>query len=226
MARNKYPEVTVNRILDTALRLFLEQGYEHTTIQDIVDGLGGLSKGAIYHHFKSKEEIIEAVAGRLYGGMEDVFSALLDDPSLNGLEKLRRALSLSLENPNQVVFMQAAPNFLKNPRFLAQELTSALQEVAPRFLAPVIRQGMEDGSIHTDSPEELAEILLLICDIWINPMVFTFTSQQLASRLRFAQRLLEQLGAPVLSDAMLERIEEYRALIAPNALDESLPADE
>ena len=52
MARNKYPEETVNRILDVAGHLFMEKGYEHTSIQDIIDNLGGLSKGAIYHHFK------------------------------------------------------------------------------------------------------------------------------------------------------------------------------
>ena len=44
MARNKYPEVTVERILDVSQRLFLEKGYDNTTIQDIVDELGGLSK--------------------------------------------------------------------------------------------------------------------------------------------------------------------------------------
>lgn len=60
MARNKYPELTVEKILEVSQRLFLEKGYEQTTIQDIVDNLGGLTKGAVYHHFKSKEEIINA----------------------------------------------------------------------------------------------------------------------------------------------------------------------
>lgn len=54
MARNAHPEVTRTRILDAAQRLFMAQGYEHTSIQNIVDELGDLSKGAIYHHFKSK----------------------------------------------------------------------------------------------------------------------------------------------------------------------------
>ena len=40
MARNKYPEETVARILDVSLKLFLEKGYENTTIQDIIDALG------------------------------------------------------------------------------------------------------------------------------------------------------------------------------------------
>ena len=45
MARNKHPEETVNLILEVAFRLFMEKGYEHTSIQDIIEHLGGLSKG-------------------------------------------------------------------------------------------------------------------------------------------------------------------------------------
>ena len=66
MARNKYPEETVEKILTAARRLFLEKGYEKTTIQDIVDQLGGLTKGAVYHHFKSKEEIMNALTTKMF----------------------------------------------------------------------------------------------------------------------------------------------------------------
>ena len=65
MARNKHPEETINLILDVAFRRFMEKGYEHTSIQDIIDHLGGLSKGAIYHHIKSKEHILVAVTDRI-----------------------------------------------------------------------------------------------------------------------------------------------------------------
>ena len=65
MARNKHPEETVNLILDVAFRLFMEKGYEHTSIQNIIDNLGGLTKGAIYHHFKSKEDILVALTNRM-----------------------------------------------------------------------------------------------------------------------------------------------------------------
>ncbi len=56
MPRNKYPEQTVEKILSAAERLFAQKGYAKTTLQDIIDTTG-LSKGAVYHHFKSKEEI-------------------------------------------------------------------------------------------------------------------------------------------------------------------------
>ena len=59
MARNKHPEETVEKILAVSAKLFMEKGYEHTTLQDIIDNLGGLTKGAIYHHFKSKEDILD-----------------------------------------------------------------------------------------------------------------------------------------------------------------------
>ena len=55
MGRNKYPEETVAKILDAALELFCVQGYEGTSIQDIVDRLDGMTKGDVYHHFNSKE---------------------------------------------------------------------------------------------------------------------------------------------------------------------------
>jgi len=66
VARNKYPEVTVEKILEVSQRLFIEKGYDNTTIQDIVNELGGLTKGAIYHHFKSKEEIMDALINKMF----------------------------------------------------------------------------------------------------------------------------------------------------------------
>ncbi len=58
MARNKYPEETVKLILDVATYLFVEKGYDATSLQDIINETH-LSKGAIYHHFSSKEEILQ-----------------------------------------------------------------------------------------------------------------------------------------------------------------------
>lgn len=70
MPRNKYPEETVQKILDASLKLFLEKGYEQTTVLDIVDNLGGLTRGAFYHHFKSKEEVLDALSEQLYHKMD------------------------------------------------------------------------------------------------------------------------------------------------------------
>ena len=88
MPRNKYPEQTVEKILDAAAQLFLQKGYQNTTLQDIIDATK-LSKGAVYHHFKSKEEIAQKVGDRLGDAMWEPLHRIRDDPRLTGLEKLQ-----------------------------------------------------------------------------------------------------------------------------------------
>ncbi|MGW0069548.1 TetR/AcrR family transcriptional regulator, partial [Streptosporangium sandarakinum] len=51
---------TRTRIQETALRLFTEQGYEATSLREIAEALG-VTKAALYYHFKSKEEIITSL---------------------------------------------------------------------------------------------------------------------------------------------------------------------
>ena len=89
MARNKPPEETVNLIVSVAFRKFMEKGYEHTSIQDIIDNLGGMSKGAIYHHFKSKEDILMAVMDRMTAGSNRMLKDIRDRKGLSGKEKLK-----------------------------------------------------------------------------------------------------------------------------------------
>lgn len=84
MARNKHPEETVNLILDVAFRLFIEKVYEHTSIQDIIEQLGRLSKGAIYHHFKSKEDIMVAVTDRITAESNHMLTVIRVRTDLNG----------------------------------------------------------------------------------------------------------------------------------------------
>lgn len=55
MGRNKYPEITENRILEMAMKLFIEKGYERTTLQDIADAIG-MTRGAIYHHLRTRRK--------------------------------------------------------------------------------------------------------------------------------------------------------------------------
>ncbi|MEQ8356082.1 MAG: TetR/AcrR family transcriptional regulator [Kiloniellaceae bacterium] len=53
-------ETTRDHIVEAADRLFYRQGYEHTSFSDIADAVG-ISRGNFYYHFKSKDEILDAV---------------------------------------------------------------------------------------------------------------------------------------------------------------------
>lgn len=133
MARNKYPEVTVERILDVSQRLFLEKGYDNTTIQDIVDQLGGLSKGAVYHHFKSKEEIMDAVGDRMFFA-NNPFEAVRGRKDLNGLQKLREVIRLNQEDSARSSLTVQAIPITKNPRLLVEMIASNRRILTPYFL--------------------------------------------------------------------------------------------
>lgn len=194
MARNKYPEVTVEKILEVSQRLFLEKGYDNTTIQDIVDELGGLTKGAIYHHFKSKEEIMDALSEKMFTS-NNPFEAVKKRKELNGLEKMRLAVKLNQADENQVELTRQAIPLLKNPRVLAGMLESNRQFLCPYWLE-LIKEGQKDGSIQTQYPKELAELLVLL-DLWMLPSVFPADEEGIHNRHQFIFQLLEKIGLPL-----------------------------
>lgn len=209
MARNKYPEETVEKILSASMRLFLEKGYENTTLQDIIDQLGGLTKGAIYHHFKGKEEILLAITDRLGEETERRMAAIRDDPTRNGLEKLREMFWASLRNADQTQMFSVAPNLLNNPRFLAISLRDVMETVVPKYAAPVLREGVRDGSIHTDYPEEVGEAALLLSNIWINPLIYPAEPEKMRRRIAFYGEILAAMGIDVLDDEMRAALAHY-----------------
>lgn len=216
MARNKYPEITEQRILDASLKLFLEKGYEHTTIQDIIDELGNLTKGAIYHHFKSKSDIIEAVMEQLYGGQEKDFEDILAG-SGTGLEKLKKLMIVSLKSHGNQLMIKAAPNIMKNPRFLTKQLFESLNETVPQLILPLIEEGIQDGSIKTDYPKELAEALLILCNFWLNPFIFQNSAEEQVQKIRFMGDLLNRLDMSIIDDEVIDILESYRKQLAENS---------
>lgn len=215
MARNKYPEETVNKILDVSMQLFLEKGYEHTSIQDIVNHLGGLSKGAIYHHFKSKEDILDGVMNKLYQNNDnelDHLRLLEKDSSMTGLQKLQALFTTALESPRQDDMFQMAPDFLKNPQMLAMQIEGIYTESVPHFVQPIIEEGIADGSIKTDYPKELAEMILLLINIWLIPLVHDEDPNSVTNRFALFQEMMGKMGIEIFDKDAVKRLEKFRKM--------------
>ncbi|HJA62693.1 MAG TPA: TetR/AcrR family transcriptional regulator [Candidatus Intestinimonas stercoravium] len=207
MARNKHPEVTVERILDAAQRLFLEKGYEATTIQDIVDELGGLTKGAIYHHFKSKEEIMDAVGDRMFFA-NDPFKAVRGRDDRSGLEKLREAVRLHQGDAERTrMTIQAIP-IVWEPRLLVEMIESNRRILTPCYLE-LIQEGIRDGSIHTQYPREIAELLPLLTSLWLLPSVFPATREEMRRKFEFLGDMLEKMGVPLVDGSIRALIDAF-----------------
>ena len=212
MARNKHPEETVHLILDVAFRLFMEKGYEHTSIQDIIDRLGGLSKGAIYHHFKSKDDILIAVTERMTAQSNAMLAHIRDRRDLNGREKLKTIFKESINRPVQNEIFTVAPNFHNNPRLIFSLLHDTIDQVAPNYILPIIRQGIGDGSIETEYPEQLAELILLVANIWMNPMIFDSSVEASCRKFMVFAQMLQGFGLDIVDEEILERLQELTAI--------------
>ncbi len=196
MSRNKYPEETVNLILDVSLKLFLEKGYERTTVQDIIDNLGGLTKGAIYHHFKSKEEILAAVSDRLFqdNTLSKKWTKIKRDKTLSGGEKIKRMLADAITDEQEQKFRALGVHLQNMPQFLSDVLLRSVRQIAPEVFQPVIEEGIADGSISFPYAKQLAELIALIANIWINPLVFPMTDEELRQKFDCVCALLKGTG--------------------------------
>lgn len=214
MARNKYPEITIEKILETAQRLFLEKGYENTTIQDIVNELGGLTKGAIYHHFKTKEDIICALSDKMFSD-NNPFSVVKKRKDLNALQKMREVIRLNQANTEEKqINIQALP-LLKNPRIFAELMESNRKCLSPLWLE-LIEEGISDGSIQTEYAKEIAEIIPLLGDVWLYPVIYPATEQEIFHKFLFLKEMLEKMGVPVIDDDLVELLEARINNIANN----------
>ena len=208
MARNKYPEETVRKILDTAERLFIETGYDRASLQEIIDETG-LSKGAIYHHFASKEAILIAVADRMGEYNCAVLSEVRDRKGLTGAEKLRELFRTSIELSFQGKILHILPFLIENPKFMALQMQSILGEAAPDYILPILKEGIADGSIRADYPEQLAEVLLLMTDLWLHPILRPSTPEQVRARCAFFNQFTRQYGFELLDDDLIEAMAEF-----------------
>ena len=207
MSRNKYPEETVERILDTAQRLFLEKGYEQTTIQDIIDNLGGLTRGAIYHHFKSKEEIIDAVTDRMFFA-NNPFEAVRDRKDLNGLQKLREAIRLNQSDRERTNLTVQSIPISKNPRLLMEMINSNRKILTP-YYQELLEEGNRDGSIHTEYAKEIAELMPLLTSLWMLPSVFPGAKEDMRHKFLFIGEMLDKMGVPLFDQEILQIVDEF-----------------
>ena len=210
MPRNKYPEQTVEKILDAAAALFAEKGYQSTTLQDIIDATG-LSKGAVYHHFRSKEEIARKVGDRMGDEMWEPLRRIREAAGLTGLQKLQAVFAMSFAGDRQQRMGRTLPHLTDDPYFLVLEWQSIEERLVPECIAPLVRQGVADGSIHTGDPDALAGALFFLADLWLPPQSRPTTRTQQRARNRVFQQMTRALGLDLLTEEQALQLEElYR----------------
>lgn len=209
MPRNKYPEETRQKILDAAKELFLEKGYENTTILDIVNNMDGLTRGAFYHHFKSKEEVLDQIAEDMFFE-NNPFATVQHLEGLTGLQKLHKAIFntafADMDESHQRLVRDTIA-LLESPSVLARQFDFN-RMIATEYIQPLMEEGMADGSIAPQNPRWLAELLLLLSNIWTNPHISPATPEELVEKLILMADIFEGLGCPLFDEESISAAED------------------
>ncbi|WP_374626347.1 TetR/AcrR family transcriptional regulator [Devosia sp.] len=157
------PRVTTREaLLDAAQRLFAAVGYDATSVNRIIAEVG-VSKGAFYHHFDSKEALLEALAGRFAAQTARAARGILEDPTLDAFARLTSFLaSMRRHKLETAAEMRAAfePLFRAENLQLHARTQRAVAEVVRPVLTRIIAEGVAERAFDTPDPESAAEIIL------------------------------------------------------------------
>jgi len=208
LPRNKYPEETRKKIMEESLKLFLEKGFENTSVLDIIENLGGLTRGAFYHHFKSKEAVIEAVFNETDIG-DNVVPDVKTMDLPNGLERVKLALTLALKantaTAEATAIVKLGMSLVNSPDFYAYRHEQ--NKAIVKEFAPMVEEGMADGSIRKGDANLITELMFLLINHWMLPAIYPCTPEQQLVKIKMIREISEGLGLPIIDD-------EGEALIA------------
>lgn len=190
----KKPDERRREIILGSRDLFLSQGYENTTMQDVMTKLR-IAKGTTYHYFKSKEELLEAVVDDMVTDYVNVIEKSLNECEGTALEKMQILVTagrVASSSSNTVNALHRSDNRGMHTRLLAITLI----KLAPLY-ARVIAQGCEEKVFHVEHPLECAEILIAGIQFVTDNGCYSWNREDLDRRMRAIPSLIEnQLNAP------------------------------
>jgi AcrR family transcriptional regulator len=202
-------------ILDAAQRLVYTKGYEQMSIQDILNELK-ISKGAFYHYFGSKGDLLEALIDQMRQEAEPIILPIIDDSELSALEKLHRFFDTAARwKTARKDYILSLVNiwYADENAIVRKKIETTQIKWATPLLEKVICQGVEEGVFNTAFPDQIAELVLsLIYHIGDALVALIFSSQEKESEFARAEKMvaayndaLERvLGAPAGSVNMID----------------------
>jgi AcrR family transcriptional regulator len=164
MARQVKPEEYAARrreILDAALQLMHDKGYERMTIEHVLAELQ-ISKGALYHYFRSKRALLDGIVDMMGQSAVAALRPVVADSERSAIDKLRAYFETSSAWKAENVTAVATAMRLwrdENNALLWQKLTQESMRTTTPLLETIIRQGRDEGVFDTDYPHEAAVII-------------------------------------------------------------------
>ena len=165
-SRDETRDASRNEILQAATTCFGLQGYYRTTMDDIA-AESGLSKGALYWHFKSKKELFVSLFQVMIGGMEEAWNAIADDAALSATDKIRASIDLTRAEmgefgPLMGVMLEAWA--LTRQDDDVGNITRDLYAPYLRTVERIVAQGVAAGEFQTKDVRATSLVILTLLD--------------------------------------------------------------
>lgn len=148
-----------NEILDAAEKLFGTKGFDGTSTTDILNEVG-IARGTLYYHFKSKEEILDAMIARMTGNLVAKASEIAvrkDIPVLQRLTRMMLALNVDGSLGHEIMTQVHKPQNALMHQKMQKQLLAGVNPI----VTALIQEGIAQGICRTDCPSEVAEMTLL-----------------------------------------------------------------
>lgn len=181
-----------NEILDAAAVLFASKGFDNTSANDILDAVG-IARGTLYHHFKSKEDVMDALIERQTQRLLSAARQVAEDNSIPVEQRIVQTITALRIDEKDV----AMTEHLHKPQnaLMHLKINQILMRQLPPILAGILEDGIEQGLFDTPYPEACMELAIIYLKTVFDDGVFELTSSQSAERMEaFTFHLERMLG--------------------------------
>ncbi|HBV88826.1 MAG TPA: TetR/AcrR family transcriptional regulator [Desulfosporosinus sp.] len=188
----KEAEERRNEILDAADELFGQKGFDGTSTNDILEKVG-IARGTLYYHFKSKEDIMDALIERYNVRILQAAQEIAADKSIPVSERIIRvvmALNISGGSSKEIIELIHKPQ----NALMHQKIQKVIINGVTPILAGIIREGIEQGLFSTPYPYECMEMIVAYTNTVFDDDMVIMTNEERALRIQAfvynAERLL------------------------------------
>jgi AcrR family transcriptional regulator len=153
-----------DQFVDAAQALMTSKGYEQVSIQDVLAATGA-SKGAFYHYFGSKADLLEAIVDRMTAAVLADAEPLLDGQTIPAPQKLRRLFGgiSSWKTQRKEMLLALLETWYSDENIVVREkFRRHVTERMTPVLSRIIEQGNAEGTFHASRPSAAAEVFVAL----------------------------------------------------------------
>ncbi|OPA73361.1 TetR family transcriptional regulator [Paenibacillus selenitireducens] len=203
----KEAEERRNEILDAADELFGQKGFDGTSTNDILEKVG-IARGTLYYHFKSKEDIMDALIERYNVRILGAAGEIAADKSIPVIERVIRAvMALNISGGSSSKEIMEHIHKPQNA-LMHQKIQKVIINGVPPILTGIICEGIEQGLFSTPFPYECMEMVVIYANTVFDDDMVTMTNEERGARmLAFVCNVERLLGAE--SGSLMETMQMF-----------------